>query len=215
MTTAYHRHRSSGFPIGRVFAAVIALHAVLGGGGLWLAKTQSGQQFARVYQIKLFEPPKPPEPETQEPPPPPPPPVVEAPPIEVAEVPAVSAARESIPAPAAAAPTLGGGGTNWAGKFAGGNSFDGPDGAFHAAVTGRFRQYYHEPPEPFQAAVLELSVGTDGTVRGYRLVSSSGNTNNDQAILVAAARVQSEGLGVVPPNDEARLVTVRFVPSRS
>ena len=207
---AGHRHRGGGFPFGRVLAIVIALHVVVGGGGLWLAKTQSGQEFARVYQIKLFEPPKPPEEAKAEPPPPPPP---VAPPI-VQPTPQVAVpAAASAPTAAAAAPTLGGGGTNWNGKFAGVGSFDGPEGAFHAAVTGRFRKHYSEPPEPFGAAELELSVASDGTVRSYRLVQSSGNAKNDQAILQAAAQVQSEGLGTEPPNQKGRIVTVRFVPS--
>lgn len=207
-----HRHRGSSFPFARVFGSVIALHLAVGGGALWLAKTQSGQEFARVYQIKLFEPPKPPEPAKPEAPPPPPPPAVEQPVVE-APAPLAAAAVASAPAPAVAAPTLGGGGASWSGKFAGAGSFDGPEGAFHAAVTGRFRKHYSEPPEAFGAAELELSVTHEGSVRSYRLIRSSGNAHNDQAILQAAARVQAEGIGVQPPEERGRIVTVRFVPS--
>jgi hypothetical protein len=80
-------------------------------------------------------------------------------------------------------------------------------------VTGRFRKYYSEPPDSFGPAELELSVSGTGAVRSFRLVKSSGNAKNDQAILDAASHVQSEGVGVAPPENHARLVTVRFVPS--
>jgi len=44
-------------------------------------------------------------------------------------------------------------------------------------------------------------------------VKSSGLQKNDQDILEAAARVQAEGIGSPPPQNHARLVTVRFIPS--
>lgn len=206
-----HRHRGSSFPLAKVFIVVIALHVVVGGGGLWLAKTQSGQEFARVYKIKLFDPPKPPEETEPEPPPPPPPPVEQA---VVEQAPQVATpVVASAPVAAAPAPTIGGGGgANWGGKFAGAG-FGGPEGAFHAAVTGRFRKHYSEPPDPFGAAELEVTVGADGAVRAYRLVKSSGNAKNDQAILQAASRVQAEGLGIQPPEERGRIVKVRFTPS--
>ena len=51
-----------------------------------------------------------------------------------------------------------------------------------------------------------------GTVTGYRLTQSSGNADNDRAILDAAARLQQEGAGP-PPEDKAAIVTVRLYPS--
>jgi len=211
-----NRRRKSRSPFVTVFAVVIALHAGVGAGVFWLAKTQSGREFARVYKVSLFEPPKPEEIEKPEVEPPPPPPVEEP---KIAEV-AAPAAPAPIAAPVAAAavsaapaPSIGGGGTNWSGKFAGADAFDGPEGAFHAAVTGRFRRYYVEPPEQFGPAELELRVSGRGAIDRYRLARSSGSERNDQAILVAAQRVQSEGLGITPPEERGRIVTVRFVPS--
>ena len=57
------------------------------------------------------------------------------------------------------APTIGGGGVNWNGsKFSGDSLGKGPEGAFNAAVTGRFRKFYSEPSEAFGPAELELTV---------------------------------------------------------
>jgi hypothetical protein len=204
-----HRHRGSSIPIARVLTIVVALHIVVGGGALWIAKTQSGQEFARVYHIKLFEPPKP-ETKHEEPPPPPPPPPVAQKPL---DAPTQTTSVAKIPS-SSPAPTIGGGGVNWNGsKFTGNSLGKGPEGAFHAAVIGRFRKYYSEPTEAFGAAELELKVTGTGAVQSYRLVKSSGLPKNDDAILAAAARVQAEGIGSPPPENHARLVTVRFIPS--
>lgn len=211
-----HRTSRNSSPFGRVFAIVIALHAGVGAGVFWLAKTQTGREFARVYKVTLFEPPKPEEVEVE---PPPPPPVVEEP--QLADIPAptveapIAAPVDTRPVPnLPPAPSIGGGGgTNWSGKFVGADAFKGPEGAFHAAVTGRFRRHYIEPPEPFGPAELELKVTAQGGIDRYRLARSSGSERNDQAILASAQRVQSEGLGVTPPEERARIVTVRFVPS--
>lgn len=200
----------SGIDFGRVFAIVIAIHALFGAGLLWLAKTSSGQQFAKTYNIKLFEPEKPPEPEpetqTAEEPPPPPPPV-ESPQVQAPQV--VSAPPTGGSAPA---PTIGGGapGSSWSGKFAGGN-FDGPEGAFHAGVTRVFRDAYQEPETQFGAAEVELTVAGSGSVRSFRLTKSSGDPANDQAILAAARSVQQRGVPA-PPESKPRAVTVRLYP---
>ena len=53
------RNRRGRSPFVVVFAIVIGLHVAAGGGIFWLARTQSGQAFARVYNVTLFEPPKP------------------------------------------------------------------------------------------------------------------------------------------------------------
>jgi TonB family protein len=196
------------FDFGRVFLIVVGIHALFGLGLLWMAKTGAGQNFAKTYNIKLFQPEKPPEPEKEvaETPPPPPPPPVEAP---KAELPQVSAAP---PSGGAAAPTIGGGapGANWTGKFAGG-SFDGPEGAFHAGVTRLFREAYQQPQTNFGAAEVELTVSGSGQVSSFRLAKSSGDSSNDQALLAAASSVQSRGVPA-PPENRARAVTVRFYP---
>jgi TonB family protein len=194
------------FDFGRVFLIVIGIHVLFGGGLLWMAKTSAGQQFAKTYNIKLFQPEKPPEPETaQEPPPPPPPPPAEAPKVETPQVAAV--APSSAPSP-----SIGGGtpGSSWSGKFAG-ESFDGPEGAFHAGVTRLFREAYKEPQSDFGAAAIELTVAGSGAVESFRLTKSSGDAGNDQAILTAARDVQSRGLPA-PPDNRARAVTVNLYP---
>jgi len=208
---ATHRHRQSAFPWAKVFAIVVGIHALIGGGLLWLARTQSGQDFAKVYDIKLFQPEKPPEPEKPETPPPPPPPMEKP-----LEAPPVAAAAVAAPAPAAAGPAVGGsavGGLNWGGgRFVGGFE-DGPLGAFHASVTSRFRDAYHEPAksEQFGPAKVELTVDANGGVRSYRLAQSSGSSVNDQALLAAAEVVKQRGVGA-PPDSKARVVSVNFVP---
>jgi len=211
MAQRAHRHRGTGFPLARTFAVVVVLHVGVGGGLLWLAKTASGQAFAKTYNIKLFEPPKPPPPPTAEqPPPPPPPPKVESP--DVPQAPP-SAAAVATAAPSAALPSIGGGGSGWnSGKFVGDSLVKGPDGAFNASVMGRFRKHYHEPPETFGSAELELGVSGSGVVNSFRLVHSSGSPTNDQAILQAAQQVQTEGVSA-PPDGKGRVVTVRFIPT--
>lgn len=203
------RRGAAGFDFGRVFAIVVAIHALFGGGLLWLAKTSAGQQFAKTYDIKLFQPepkPEPEPPQTAEEPPPPPPPI-ETPKIEAPKLAAAPSAAATAPAP-----SIGGGapGTSWSGRFAG-DSFDGPDGAFHAGVTRVFRDAYREPAGEFGAAEVELTVGGTGTVRSYRLAKSSGSSANDQALLDAARRVQTSGLPA-PPENKPRAVTVRLFP---
>jgi len=217
MTATRHQHhhrRQSGFPLGKTLAIVVALHAVVGGFVAFLAKTQAGQEIARTYNIKLFQPEKPPPPKQEEKPPPPPPPKVEqpqAPPPTVASVPTIAAP---------AAPQIGGGGgdvgagVNWnSGNFAGG--FDGPDGAFNAAVTASFRKHYKDPRDHFGPAQLQMVVSEVGQVVSYRLVNSSGNAANDRAILAAAEEVKSEGVATPrkgDPKGDDRVVTIRFTP---
>jgi TonB family protein len=198
------------FDFGRVFLIVVGIHVLFGLGLLWMAKTGAGQNFAKTYNIKLFQAEKPPEPEKPEVAnePPPPAPVVEAP---KAELPKVASAP---PSSAVAAPKIGGGGgalgTSWGGKFAGGN-FDGPEGAFHAGVTRVFRDAYQQPKTDFGAAEVELTVSGSGQVSSFRLAKSSGDPTNDQALLAAARTVQSRGLPA-PPESRPRAVTVRFYP---
>lgn len=202
------RRGGGGFDFGRVFLIVVGIHALFGAGLLWMANTSSGQQFAKTYNIKLFEPEKPPEPEQEvaEQPPPPPPPAVEAPKVEMPQV------ASAAPSAAVAAPKIGGGapGASWGGKFAGGN-FDGPEGAFHAGVTRVFRDAYQQPKTDFGAAEVELTVSGSGKVSSFRLAKSSGDPANDQALLTAARAVQTRGVPA-PPENRPRAVTVRFYP---
>lgn len=205
-----HRHRGGGFPIGAVFAFVVALHVVGAAGVYWLAKTTAGQAFAKQYKIKLFQEAPEPERQAEQEPPPPPPPKIEpqAPPPSTPQVAALPQA-----APAVGGPMVGGGGWSAGGKFLN-RLGEGPEGIFNASVMGRFRQYYKEPPDPFGAAELELIVSENGAVRSYRLRKSSGHDGNDRAILEAAARVQSAGVSA-PPDGKPRAVTVRFIPTTS
>lgn len=209
--TIGERRRGDGMNLGRVFLIVLAIHAVAGGALLWLARTDAGKQFAKQYNIKLFEPPKPeevePEPEPEEAPPPPPPPVEQAaaPPPEVAAV---------APAPAAAAPSIGGGGdggpgSSWnGGRFVGGFA-EGPDGAYHAGVTRLFREAL---PDVLQASTeLELVVSASGQVESYRLARASGDAETDRIVLEAARKVQARGTPP-PPGEKRRVVTVRLRP---
>jgi len=196
-----------GFDFGRVFLIVIGIHVLIGLGVLWMAKTSTGQQFAKTYNIKLFQPEKPPEPEhAEEPPPPPPPPPMEAPKVEAPKVAATA------PSGGGPAPSIGGGsvGSSWGGKFAG-DTFEGPEGAFHAGVTRVFREAYRDPQTDFGPASIELTVSGSGAVQSFRLTKSSGDSANDQAILTAARTVQERGLPP-PPDNKARAVTVDLYP---
>lgn len=212
--TVAHRHRRGGLPFGKTVVIVLSIHALAGGGLLFLAKTQAGREIARTYHIKLFQPHKPP----------PKPPVAKAkpPPPKLPALVKAPAAAPQLPKLAAAAPPsdpqIGGGGVdgaigagvNWSGGiFAGG--FDGPDGAFNASVTARFRKYYHEPGDSFGSAQLQMVVTGRGQVSSYRLLRSSGDASNDRAILAAAEKVKDAGVAA-PPKGKGRIVTVRFVP---
>jgi TonB family protein len=215
MPPAGHRHRGSGFPMAKILAIVIGVHVVGGLGFTWLAKTTAGQELAKKYNIKLFAPPKPPEQAKQEPPPPPPPPPKTqdtAPPPTATAAPKIASAAP----PPSAVPMIGGGGgggPNWAGgKFLGAGLGDGPEGAYRASVIARFRKHYEDNKQEFGNAELRLAVNRQGAVTGYRLTQSSGNADNDRAILEAAARLQQEGAGP-PPADKGAIVTVRLYPS--
>jgi len=192
-------------PLGRTLAIVLALHAGLGAGLFALAQTEVGQQMLKTYHVKLGQEEKPPEPPKQEeapPPPPPPSPVQEAPPV----------AQNAAPAAAAlAAPQVGGGdgALHYGGKFAG--PAGGPLGGFHASVERTFRSFYQQPAGSAAAAILELDVAGSGAVRSYRLARSSGNPENDQAVLAAADRMKSQGVAA-PPGGNARRVQVKVTP---
>jgi len=209
-----HRHRGGGIPVARVLVVVVAIHVIGGLGFTWLAKTTAGQEFAKEYHIKLFTPPPPPEHAKTEPPPPPPPPVKQetAPPAPAAsDTPKIASV-----APPSAAPVIGhggGGGPNWSGgKFISTGLGEGPEGAYRATIIAKFRKHYEESKQEFGNAELRLAVNRQGAVTAYRLTQSSGNAENDRAILDAASKLQQEGAGP-PPADKGTIVVVRLYPS--
>lgn len=192
-------------PIGRILLIVLGLHVGLGAGLLVLAQTEAGRELIKTYHVKIAQdqPPEPPKQEEAPPPPPPPPPVQEAPPT-----PQVAAVTQSA---AVAAPEIGGSGSalRYGGKFTG--PAGGPLGGFHASVERSFRSYYKQPDGSAAAAVLELDVEGSGAVRAYRLARSSGNEENDQAVLAAAGKLQGSGVAR-PPSGKARRVQVKVTP---
>jgi TonB family protein len=133
-----------------------------------------------------------------------PPPPMQAPPPEVAAAPMPSAG---------AGPQLGGGGggLSYGGKFQAPSGGGGALGAFHASVQRRFRQYYKEPNQEFAGAEMEFEIGSEGAVRSYRMVRSSGSALNDTALMEAAARLQKDGVAP-PPDGQARRVQVKVTP---
>jgi outer membrane biosynthesis protein TonB len=212
---ATHRHRSGGFPIARIVAAVIGVHVLGGLGFLFLAKTQAGQQLAKQYNIKLFTPPKPPEQAKQEPPPPPPPPPrtkdAAPPPPSASSAPKMASAAP----PPSAAPMIGGGGgaPNWAGgKFLGSGLGDGPEGAYRASTIAKFRGCFKDNMAEMGGGELRLAIDRQGAVKGFKLATSTGNTELDQEALRCAGELQRTGLGP-PPADKGAIVTVRLYPS--
>jgi periplasmic protein TonB len=198
------RHSKSAVPLGRTAGIVIGIHALIGVGVYALAQTEVGQRMIKQYKVSLQqeekrekkEPPK-----RQEEPPKPPPPPMQAPP-DVAAAP--------LPSAAAGPQIGGGGGLAYGGKFkapTGGGAL----GAFHASVQRRFRQYYKEPNQNFSGAEMEFEIGSEGAVRSYRMVRSSGNALNDAALMEAAAKLQKDGVAP-PPEGEARRVQVKVTP---
>jgi hypothetical protein len=206
------RHRRGGINFGRIFVIVIGIHAVGGLGVLFLAKTTAGQQIARTYDIKLFEPPKPPEQQKPPEPPKPPPPRQEAP-KPAPEAPRTATATAPVAPPTGGGATIGGGGggLSWnGGKFAGGIA-DGPQGTFHAALLGRMRGCLKEDPDQFAGPELEFVFDRSGRVKSFRLARSSGSASNDRVALDAAACLQGAG-AVSLPEEKAYVVTLRLVP---
>lgn len=209
------RHRAGGFQLGRTFTIVIVLHVVFGAGVFWLSKSTAGQAILKQYNIKLLAPPEPEQAKQEEAPPPPMKTEAAPPPPQAA--PQVAAVAPPAPSAQIGGSSIGGGGTSWSGRFAGGN-FDGPLGAYHASVLGRFRQHWIEPEqaEQFNTAEIELVVTSSGAVKSFRIARSSGNQAIDQALMQACQKVQREGVGE-PPEEQRQgsVVTVRFVPTVS
>jgi protein TonB len=200
------RHTKSAVPIGRTAGIVVGIHVLLGVGVYALAQTEVGQRVIKQYKVSLQQEEKPekkePPKKADEPPKPPPPPM-QAPP-EVAAAPAAAVS---------AGPQIGGGGggLTYGGKFQAPSGGGGALGAFHASVQRRFRQYYKEPNQDFGGAEMEFEIGSEGAVRSYRMVRSSGNPLNDAALMDAAAKLQKDGVAP-PPEGQARRVQVKVTP---
>jgi protein TonB len=197
------RHTKSAVPLGRTAGIVIAIHALIGVGVYALAQTEVGQRMIKQYKVSLAQEEKPKKkdepPKKAEQPPKPPPPPMEAPP-EVA-----AAAAPSV----GAGPQIGGGGggLTYGGKFQAPTGGGGKYAAYQASVKRGFLRYYKDPNGEFGAAELEFQIGSDGAIDAYRLVRSSGNPLNDDALLAAAAKLQQQG---APPPPEGRPGVARF-----
>ena len=206
------RHRRGGFPLGTVFAIVIGVHVIGGLGVTWLARTSAGQELVKKYNIKLFTPPKAPEPEQAKNEPPPPPKVKDAPP----PPPSAAAAATKIAAAPSAAPMIGGGrggGPNWSGgKFLGAGLGDGPDGIYRASAIAKFRSCFKDNMAEMGPGEIRFAVSRAGAVKGFKMAASTGNSDLDQEALRCAGELQRTGLGP-PPADEGAIVTVRLYPS--
>lgn len=217
MAKAGHRHRGGSFPLTKILAIVIGVHVAGGLGLVWLANTTAGQELAKKYNIELFTPSKPPEPEQakHEPPPPPPPPKArDAAPPPPSAAPKVASALPPAPS---AAPTIGGGGAgpNWGGgKFAGAGLGDGPDAAFRIAAISKFRSCIKDNLENMGPGEVRLAVDPQGSVKGFRMSVSTGNRDLDAELVRCAGEVQRTGLGPAPPGTEkGAIVSVRLYPS--
>jgi protein TonB len=200
------RHTKSAVPIGRTAGIVVGIHVLIGLGIFAMAQTEVGQRMIKQYKVSLQQEQKPQKkqepPEKREQPP--------KAPTQVQQLQDVAAA----PAPMGAPPPQiggGGGGLTYGGKFSAPTGAGGALGAFHASVQRRFRQYYKEPNQAFGGAEMEFDIGSEGAVRSYRLVRSSGNSLNDSALMEAAAKLQKEGVPP-PPERQARRVQVKVTP---
>lgn len=201
------KHRKGGLQLGRTLVIVIAVHVIGAGGVLFIAQTEAGKQVIKQYRVKLAQEEKPPEPPKDTPPPPPPPPIAQE-----AVAPEVSQVAAAAPS-ASVGPELGGGdgggGLRYGGKYVAPEG--GKLGAFHASVERRFRQYYQAPSDEFQSFALELQVDAQGTIASYRLARSSGSEGNDKAVMLAASRLQRDGVAP-PPGGGSRHVTLKGTP---
>lgn len=201
------RHSKSAVPLGRTAGIVIAIHLLIGLGVYALAQTEVGQRMIKQYKVSLEpeekqakkDPPK----KADDPPKPPPPPMEAPRDVAAAPMPSV-----------AAGPQIGGGGggLTYGGKFQGPSGGGGALGGFHSSVQRRFHQYYKDPNRDFSDAEMAFEIGSDGAVRSYRMVRSSGNSLNDAALMDAAAKLQRDGVAP-PPEGVARSVQVKVFPT--
>ena len=201
--------------LGTTLSIVAAIHLVIGGGLVWLAYTQVGQEWLKVYKIKIAQvkekeppPPEPPPPqpeppkpepqkaEPEAPPPPPPAPVEAAKPVEQTHV----AANQPVTLPSFGNPFATGGRK---GRFAG----------YVDLVTSEIQKRYKQPPDlstDIEYVVLcQLLVDEEGRVQQYQLVNSSGNKEFDQSALEALAAVERLR---PPPPGMSKIIVVKFFP---
>jgi protein TonB len=205
----FHKKKKSG--LGTTLAIVAAIHLAAAGGFVWLAHTQVGQEWLKVYKINIVnvkekppEPPppkpEPPKPEPEVEPPPEPAPVEEAEAPEPAEAPAAVEAAKPVSLPSFGNPFGAGGKRS---KFAG----------YVDLVTSEIQRRYQQPPDlpdDLQYAVLcQLLVDEDGKVLHYKLIGSSGNPKFDQSAILALSAVERLR---PPPPGMSRSITVKFSP---
>lgn len=210
--SGYAGFRKKKSSLGTTLAIVAAVHIAAGGGLVWLAKTQTGQEFLKLYKINILKakekPPEPPAPEPEpEPPPeapPPPPPVQEAKPPEPVRAPPPETPRMEAARP----PSLPGSDNPFAigksrGRFAG----------YADLLTGAIQQLYRQPPElpdDLEYAVLcQLVVDAQGKVMDARLVGSSGSQLFDQSAIEALSKLDHVR---PPPEGMSRTIVVKFYP---
>jgi len=206
----FRKHKKSG--LGTTLTIVAAIHLLIGGGLVWLAYTQVGQAWLKVYKIKIAqvkekppEPPPPPpkpEPPKPEPPkaeakaPPPPPPPVEAPkPAAQTQV----AANRPVSLPGFGNP------------FATGKRR--PFAGYVDLVTSEIQKRYKQPPDlPNDidyVVMCQLLVDEEGRVQHYQLVNSSGNKEFDRSALEALAAIDRLR---PPPPGMSKVIVVKFFP---
>jgi protein TonB len=205
----FRKQKKSG--LGTTLAVVAAIHLVIGGGLVWLAHTQVGQEWLKIYKIKISqvkekppEPPPPPEPEPPKPEPPKPEPKAEAPPPPPAPVEAPKSQELVKAAPPVSLPGFGNPfGTGRRSRFAG----------YVDLVTSEIQKQYKQPPDlvpEIEYIVLcQLRIDENGRVLTYQLVNSSGNKEFDQSALEALAAVRQLR---PPPPGMSPVIVVKFYP---
>jgi len=200
----FRKQKRSG--LGTTLLIVAGVHLVIGAGLVWLAHTQVGKEWMKLYKIKIAQmKEKPPEP-----PPPPPPPKPEAPPPEPAQAPPpvpVEAPKSTEQVKASQPVSLPGFGNPFAtgkrGKFAG----------YVDMVTSEIQKHYKQPPDlptDIEYVVLcQLLLDENGRILKYQLVNSSGDKDFDESALAALAAV---GQLRPPPPGMSPLIVVKFFP---
>jgi len=208
----FRKHKKKG--LGTTLTIVAAIHLVIGGGLVWLAYTEKGQAWLKVYKIKLAQvrekpppPPPPPKPEPPKPEPPKPQPKAEAPPPPPPPVEAPKPSEQQHVAAANRPVTLPGFGNPFAtGKRS-------PFAGYVDLVTSEIQKRYKQPPDlpnDIDYVVLcQLLVDEDGHVKTYRLVNSSGNKEFDKSALEALAALDRLR---PPPPGMSKVIVVKFFP---
>jgi hypothetical protein len=189
---------------------VVGIHAAMGAGVVFLQKTEAGREI--MHKINFYQPPEVEEPETQEPEVEPPPVVeapIEAPPVVDMAAPAAASAASSVSIGSNA------GGMNWSGGKFVDRLGEGPLGAFHGCVIGRYRSCLGGWNELAKQVEFEVRLGANGKVVSSRMTRSSGSSDQDRVLNEALQCVQREFRCPLPADDSAagRVITVKLAPS--